>query len=71
MTKEDLLEEFENVEYRMGAEGFHYCFNGYSSFKEVKDEKFHQLRLAYLSAADELKSYVESRIKELRDEVES
>lgn len=71
MTKEDLLEEFENVDYRMDAEGFHYCFDGYSSFDEVKDEKFHQLRLAYLSVADELKSYVESRIKELRDEVES
>ena len=69
MTKEDLLEEFQNVEYRMDAEGFHYCFSGYSSFKEVKDEKFHQLRLAYLGSANELREYVESRIKELESEI--
>jgi hypothetical protein len=65
MSREDLLEEFENVKYRMEAEGFHYCFDGYSSFDEVKDEKFHQLRLSYLSAAEELQQYVKLRINEL------
>jgi hypothetical protein len=67
MTKEDLLEEFQNVQYRMKAEGFHYCFNSYSSFTELEDEEFHRLRKAYLEAADKLEKYVEKRIEELED----
>lgn len=67
MTKEDLLEEFQNVQYRMKAEGFHYCFNSYNSFTELEDEEFHRLRKAYLEAADKLEKYVEKRIEELED----
>jgi hypothetical protein len=71
MKAEDLLEEFKMVEYRMDAEGFHYCFKGYSSFKEVEDKEFHRLRLAYLAAADELEKYVEKRINDLEEEIDN
>jgi len=41
---ENQLEDFEMVRYRMEEEGFHYCFKHYSSFKEIKDQKFHEIR---------------------------
>lgn len=55
------LEYFESVKYRMKEEGFHYCFDGYSRWEEIKDEKFHKLRLKYLNAAEELREYVKSK----------
>lgn len=70
MTKDRLeqLEEFEMVRYRMEAEGFHYCFKHYSSFEEIEDPKFHELRLAYLAATEELTKYVDNKIEELNSE---
>lgn len=67
MAKDKLeqLEDFEMVQYRMDAEGFHYCFKHYSSFDEIDDPKFHELRLAYLAAADSLAEYVDSKITNL------
>jgi hypothetical protein len=61
------LEQFQNVSYRMRAEGMHYCFEHYSSFEEIVDPKFHEIREAYLKAASELTSYVDTRIQELND----
>ena len=69
MTKEDLLEEFQNVQYRMDAEGFHYCFYSYSQFQDIKDEEFHRLRKAYLEAAEKLEKYVENKIEELENDL--
>ena len=40
-------------------EGFDYCFKNYSDFAEVKDEKFHELRKAYLEARAALVAYVD------------
>jgi hypothetical protein len=51
-------EDFEYVRVMMNQEGFHYCFANYSSFSEIKDEKFHELREQYLKAANELEKYV-------------
>jgi len=65
MSKEELLEGLENVQYRMHAETFHYCFDGYSSFEEVKDEEFHRLRKDYLLSAERLQNYVNNKIDEL------
>lgn len=59
------LEQFETVSYRMRAEGMHYCFEQYSSFEEIEDPKFHELREAYLKSARELKTHVSTRINEL------
>jgi hypothetical protein len=65
----DELEKFEMVRYRMENEGFHYCFKNYSSFKEVEDEKFHELRKKYLEISHELEEYVHSKINSLNDEI--
>jgi hypothetical protein len=65
----DELEEIEMVRYRMENEGFHYCFKHYSSFKEVQDGKFHELRRKYLEISQELEEYVHSKINGLRDEI--
>lgn len=67
MTHEE-KENYENVEYRMVAEGFHYCFVSYSDFPEIKDEKFHQLRKAYIKAAEELRNYVASKVEEIEED---
>lgn len=58
------LEYFENVKYRMKEEGFDYCFDGYSDWKEIKDKHFHKLRNNYLNAMKELKEYVNKKSKE-------
>lgn len=39
-------------------EGFDYCFRYYSTYREIKDKKFHRLRKAYVKAAKELEQYV-------------
>ena len=67
---ENQLEEIEMVRYRMENEGFHYCFKHYSSFKEVQDEKFHELRRKYLEISYELEEYVRSKINTLRNEID-
>ena len=68
---EEQLEHLQMVRYRMEAEGFHYCFKHYSSFKEVEDDKFHELRRKYLEIANELEGYVQNKIEELSDEIEN
>lgn len=39
-------------------EGFDYTFDCYSNFREIKDEKFHQLRKDYLKARNEFEKYI-------------
>lgn len=68
---EDKLDAFRNVQYRMDNEGIGYCFKHYSSFKDVKDDEFHRIRLKFLSVLDELEKYVENKIEELTDEVDN
>lgn len=63
MTEEE-KDNFKCCEYRMKEEGFHYCFEGYSDFKEIEDEEFHKLRLEYLSSAKSLENYVKEKAKE-------
>lgn len=55
MNKQDA----ENILYRIREEGFDYTFDGYSSWQEIKDAKFHHLRLVYLSAKEDLRHYLE------------
>ena len=68
--KAEEAENWNNVHYRMDAEGFHYCFEHYSSFKEIKDEKFHELREKYLEIAQELEQYITNKTKEANWEEE-
>lgn len=65
------LEKFQNVEYRMDAEGFHYCFEKYSSFQEIEDAEFHRLREAYLMASRNIEIYVNKKIDELLDKIDN
>ena len=63
MSKVD-REDWERVKYRMDEEGFHYCFDGYSRWQEIKDAEFHELRKAYLNAANALEKYVDMKLEE-------
>lgn len=63
------LEDFQFVRAKMRDEGFHYCFESYSSFEEIEDPKFHELRKAYLAAANELSKHVNERIEDLTDQI--
>jgi len=67
--KEKHLEYFEDVKYRMGAEGFHYCFEGYSHWNEIKDVKFHELRKLYLDTAKKIEEYVDKKIEEYGEQL--
>jgi glutamate/tyrosine decarboxylase-like PLP-dependent enzyme len=68
--KAEEAENWNNVHYRMKEEGFHYCFKHYSSFKEIKDEKFHELREKYLEVAKELEQYITNKNNEANWELE-
>lgn len=39
-------------------EGFDYAFRKYTSFAEINDVKFHELRAAYINAGQALLNYV-------------
>lgn len=39
-------------------EGFNYTFEDYSDFEEIKDEKFHILRLKLLQSIKKIKDYI-------------
>lgn len=47
------------MESKIAKEGFHYAFTGYSDFEEVEDERFHELRLNYLTAMNEFAVYMD------------
>ena len=57
-------EHFEYVMVKMRDEGFHYCFAKFSSFPEIEDEQFHELRKQYLKAANELEKYVNEKAQD-------
>jgi hypothetical protein len=63
MTYEE-QDEWNAVRYRMNNEGIDYCFEHYSSFYEIKDEKFHELRLQYLKSLKEIQNYVNEKCQE-------
>jgi len=54
------LDDAENLAYRIGAEGFDYCFRHYSDWKEIEDQKFQCLRKEYENAAQKLEDRVKS-----------
>lgn len=60
-------EIWRSVYYHMNDEGFHYCFDGYSKWDDIYDEKFHELRNAYLDSAKALREYVNKKEKESDD----
>lgn len=51
-------DKFKYVYFRIAEEGMDYTFNDYSEFLEIEDKRFHELRLAYLAAGNELQKYI-------------
>ena len=47
-----------DVKSEIADEGIHTCFRT-NHWEEVRDAKFHQLRHAYLDAAEALEEYIE------------
>lgn len=60
---EEEKEIWESCKYRMSEEGFHYCFDGYSNWEEIKDNEFHKLRENYLNAAKILEDYINKKVE--------
>ena len=48
----------ESVIAIINAEGFDQAFNHYSTYKDINDTKFHDLRKAYVAASKELMEYI-------------
>jgi hypothetical protein len=70
MTIEE-LEDWEMVLHRMETEGFHYCFQSYSTFGEIGDQRFHELRKEYLSISSQLEKYVKEKIEQGQSEIDN
>lgn len=65
MTEEE-KEDWTMVVYRMTGESFDYCWRSYSNFEDIKDDKFHELRRAYIEAACALEKHVKEKEEELK-----
>lgn len=52
------LKQKKMICYRIADEGVDYTLRCYSDFEEIKDEKFHELRKAFIKAAEEFEEYV-------------
>ena len=71
---DELYQELDDLTYlnaKMRDEGFDYCFRHYSSFEEIKDGKFHELRLKYIQIAEELENYVETQYELKQNEIDN
>lgn len=66
----DELEDWERLQYRMDDEGFAYCFDGYSNWKEIEDEEFHRLRIEFIKSMRELRDYINNKVESGRNELE-
>lgn len=60
----DLLRYKAKVILTAAHEGFDYAFRNYSSFDEITDPKFHQIRRQYIKAADSLDHYLRQGFSE-------
>jgi len=57
--------EIERLLDCIGQEGFNYCFNNYSSFKDVNDDEFHELRNKMLEAQKKFKIYIKDTAQDI------
>jgi hypothetical protein len=67
---EEDLDNFRSVQYRIDNEGIGYCFEHYSSFEEIEDEKFHKLRLEFLDSMKKIREYVDNKVETLSEQVD-
>lgn len=54
----------ESVLAVISAEGFDNAFNHQSTFRDINDVKFHELRRAYIAASKELANYLSDAVKD-------
>jgi hypothetical protein len=59
MTRDDAI----YISGIIKEEGFDYCFESYSDFKDIDDEEFHKLRNDYLTAMKKLFNYIDDQIE--------
>ena len=52
-------EEYNDFMYKVDAEGFDYAFVSYSNWDGIQDEKFQELRKAYVAAQKALYDYID------------
>ena len=67
MTYEE-QDKWGAVKYRMNEEGIDYCFEYYSSFEEIEDDRFHELRTNFIESMCALRDYVYEKCDEEIDE---
>ena len=48
----------ESIIEIINAEGFHNAFNHYSTYRDINDMKFHELKNAYMNASKNLFDYI-------------
>lgn len=58
----------ENILSIIDTEGFDNTFTHFTTFRDIGDHRFHELRKAYVAAAQELKDYLADASK-MHDEV--
>jgi len=63
--------KFDDVQYHIDNEGMDYCFEFYSNFNDISDERFHELRLRFIQAMCDLRDYVNEKCSEELDEDEN
>lgn len=56
-------EQAQEVLDILDSEGFDYGLRFYSSFDEIDDPSFHNLRVAYCDMANKLENYLKERVK--------
>lgn len=56
-------DQWELLAAKIDSEGFDYCFTSYSSWKEIQDPKFHELRKAYKEASKALEDYIGTKVE--------
>ena len=52
-------DDIDSICFKIDSEGFDYALTEYSSWEEIKDEKFHELLKAYRDAKHSLESYID------------
>jgi hypothetical protein len=61
------IDKWNAVQYHIDNEGMDYCFEFYSTFNEIEDERFHELRLRFIQAMCDLRDYVNEKCSEELD----
>lgn len=60
MTYKNIMnqQDAESIMSIIETEGFDNTFNHYTTFRDIGDHRFHELRRAYITASQQLKDYL-------------